>query len=300
MDEFWLINGVIALILISSFISIVKGNLFINNKHKKLTLSFLFLYLTPLLLIFLYAAFTEPSYKYEYGKTWTSLLEVGSPKAVVLPLFFVGVIRVLYALYTNKITWIDFFIQLTFVLFNVHHVITIPFKHYGFDMIIMNNIQPALYLLSHSALLCLFFKEAKSKHKLSHQLLPITSWLLGLSATYIWKVCEAKKLFNELPESPPSSCFIVTAAGKGHKELVGSFFSPAHNKVMTRQLIIFYQFEYYLMGNFPRFHKGLRKVYNAVGPHIAKRIRTRWIADLVYLLLKPLEYLILLILMLRK
>lgn len=296
---FWLLNGVVALILISSFILIVRGNLFENNKHRRLTLAFLFLYITPLILIVLYSSVTVPSYKYEYGKTWISLLEVGNAKLIVLPLFIIGVMRVLFALYNNKITWLDFFIQLTFVLFNIQHVSSHAFKHSGFEILLINNIQPGLYLLPHLALLIIFFKEAKSKHTLSQQLLPTASWLLGLSATYIWKIYEAKRLFRELPAEPPG-CFIVTAAGKGHKELVGSFYSPAYNKVMTRQLIIFYQFEFYLMEHFPRFHKGLRKVYNHIGPKIAKRIRTQWIADAVYLLLKPLEYMILLILMLRK
>lgn len=280
---------------ITALLFYMSQNILISKKSKWWTGVMVVIgYLVPFFLIILFSDVLKPDYKYGLGKTYWSLIDVGYAGYAIIPLFIVGVIRILYAIFSGRLRIVDILIQSTFSLTAFWLGIYYIEKTSLFGGIAI------LYGLFHLFITKEIWVIVREQQRNQRDILSIVAWILGLSATYIWKVYEAKKLFNELPETPPSGCFIVTAAGKGHQNFVGSFFSPAHNKVMTRQLIIFYQFEFYLMERFPRFHKGLRKVYNIIGPKIAKRIHTKWIADMVYLLLKPLEFFILLILICRK
>lgn len=66
--------------------------------------------------------------------------------------------------------------------------------------------------------------------------------------------------------------------------------------VVNRQLCIANAFEQWLMECFPRFHHWVRFVYDRYGFPLAKHIHTRKQANLIYLLMKPLEYIFLFIL----
>ena len=46
--------------------------------------------------------------------------------------------------------------------------------------------------------------------------------------------------------------------------------------------------ELLLAQRLPRLHRALRAVYDRVGPPIARRIRSPWLADVSYLLFAPL------------
>jgi hypothetical protein len=41
---------------------------------------------------------------------------------------------------------------------------------------------------------------------------------------------------------------------------------------------------------FPAFHKIIRKIYDTCGYPISKNITNKYISDIVYILMKPLEY----------
>jgi len=60
-------------------------------------------------------------------------------------------------------------------------------------------------------------------------------------------------------------------------------------RVVNRQLLIFWQFEALWQKSSPRTHHGFRWIYNRIGPMVAQRVRSKFIADTVYLLLKPFE-----------
>jgi hypothetical protein len=107
-------------------------------------------------------------------------------------------------------------------------------------------------------------------------------WLLGI----FW----ARRHYESLPES--SGCFIVTAASRGHEPLVGPFVEVTHGGVIRRvnqQLRTLWQFEALWQSRAPRSHAGFRLFYDRIGPLVARRIRSPWLADLVYVGLKPLE-----------
>ncbi|MDA8745526.1 hypothetical protein N9N28_12910 [Rubripirellula amarantea] len=86
--------------------------------------------------------------------------------------------------------------------------------------------------------------------------------------------------YSTLPVTPPSSCYVVTAASRGHVWLV--------NK---NQLVALKMFELVLQARHPRTHRMLRLAYDRIGPALARRISNPWLADVAYLLLKPVEWL---------
>ncbi len=88
--------------------------------------------------------------------------------------------------------------------------------------------------------------------------------------------------YGTLPVTPVGDCYVVTAAGRGHAWFVDA-----------RQLIVLKTFELVIQSNFPSIHRWLREVYDIVGPRLARRISNPWVADLAYVSLKPLEWLIL-------
>ncbi|HEY3760820.1 MAG TPA: DUF6688 family protein [Verrucomicrobiae bacterium] len=101
----------------------------------------------------------------------------------------------------------------------------------------------------------------------------------------------SRSLFASLPDQQPS-CFIVTAAGRGHAIFVGRHIEIEHNGrnvLVNQQLITFWQFENRWQNFSPRSHQVFRCGYNRIGPVIAARIKSPWFADFVYLTLKPFE-----------
>jgi hypothetical protein len=101
----------------------------------------------------------------------------------------------------------------------------------------------------------------------------------------------SKKHYLSLPDNPPS-CFVVTAAVRGHEWLVGPFSTIERRgvqRVVNSQLATFWLFERLWAIHRPRTHRIFRRIYNLIGPRVASRVASPVAADLVYLLLKPLE-----------
>lgn len=63
-----------------------------------------------------------------------------------------------------------------------------------------------------------------------------------------------------------------------------------HRIVVNRQLLVANAYEDLLAERLPGVHRRVRHFYNTYGYPIAGHIRNRRTADLVYLLMKPLEY----------
>jgi hypothetical protein len=108
----------------------------------------------------------------------------------------------------------------------------------------------------------------------------LASWILSVG------------IFESLPNQQPDDCFVVTAAGRGHRKLVGPFWEIERRGEWRRanqQLITLWQFENLWRNKSPRTHEKFRRLYNLVGPRIAARIRSPWLADAAFLALKPVE-----------
>lgn len=93
--------------------------------------------------------------------------------------------------------------------------------------------------------------------------------------------------------------YLCTVAAGGHKKIVKPIRMGerhGHRVVVNRQLCVANAFEQILEEQTPRFHKCIRHFYDTYGFPIAKLIRTKTAADIVYLLMKPLEWFFLIVL----
>lgn len=100
-----------------------------------------------------------------------------------------------------------------------------------------------------------------------------------------------------LQKSPPNITYdehyLCTVAAGGHPKVVKPLRMGerhGHRIVVNRQLLVANAFEDLLAERLPGIHGKLRHFYDTYGYPIARHIRNRWTADLVYLLMKPLEY----------
>ena len=105
-------------------------------------------------------------------------------------------------------------------------------------------------------------------------------------------------------KTPPPNVFmdthyLCTAAARGHPKLVKPLRvgrRHGHTVLVNRQLCVANAFEGLLEEKTPRLHRAVRRFYDRTGYPIARHIRSPWAADAVYCLMKPLEWLFLLVL----
>lgn len=108
--------------------------------------------------------------------------------------------------------------------------------------------------------------------------------------------------YSEIPVPPPEIVpgdghYLCTVSAMGHKRLVKPVRSGIRHGeriVVNRQLLIANAFENILEQHTPHLHKRIRRFYDTHGYPISKHIQTKWSADIVYLLMKPLEWFFLL------
>ena len=104
--------------------------------------------------------------------------------------------------------------------------------------------------------------------------------------------------FSQMVSPPPfyymyGDHYLCTVAAGGHKRLVKPEHlgkRHGHTIIVNRQLCIANAFEEVIAEKTPRFHRNLRHFYDTYGYPVAKHITNPWRADLVYLLMKPLEW----------
>lgn len=117
------------------------------------------------------------------------------------------------------------------------------------------------------------------------------SAMIGSLPFWIGSVWWSKHTYAALPDVAPG-CFIVTAAGRGHRRLVGPFFEierKGRTLRANRQLITLWQFENIWQTKSPQSHRVFRRFYNRFGPIMAAQIKSPWLADLAYIAIKPVE-----------
>ncbi len=121
------------------------------------------------------------------------------------------------------------------------------------------------------------------------------SYLLAVCGSipfWIGSVIWSRRIYESLPNNPPD-CFVVTAAARGHVSFVGPFFEINHGgrrRKANQQLITLWQFEALWRGHAPRSHALFRRVYNRLGPAVARRITSPGMADIVHFTIKPVEF----------
>lgn len=93
--------------------------------------------------------------------------------------------------------------------------------------------------------------------------------------------------------------YLCTVSLRGHRKLVKpTRFGVRRGEkiVVNRQLCVANAFEQLIEEKAPRFHRAVRTVYDTYGYPISKHINSAWSADIVYLLMKPLEWMLVLVL----
>ncbi|MBO4618407.1 MAG: hypothetical protein J5717_13790 [Lachnospiraceae bacterium] len=101
------------------------------------------------------------------------------------------------------------------------------------------------------------------------------------------------------PNLPYEGHYLCTVAARGHKGLVKPLRYGERNGtvvVVNRQLEIANAFEQVIEERTPRFHRAVRNFYDKHGLPIARVIRTKFSSDVVYILMKPLEWIFLIVL----
>lgn len=121
---------------------------------------------------------------------------------------------------------------------------------------------------------------------------------------------EAIKAFLETSDwtlstkiSPPSITYdghyLCTVSLKGHKNIVKPIrmgIRRGKKIVVNRQLCVANAFEDLVQERMPRFHHFIRYIYDKYGYPLSKHINTALQADITYILMKPLEWIFLLVL----
>ncbi len=93
--------------------------------------------------------------------------------------------------------------------------------------------------------------------------------------------------------------YLCTVAAGGHEKIVKPVrYGIRRNQkiVVNRQLLIANAFEDLIAERLPKFHRRIRNFYDKYGYPVSRHITTRTRADIVYLLMKPLEYIFLAVL----
>ncbi len=93
--------------------------------------------------------------------------------------------------------------------------------------------------------------------------------------------------------------YLCTVAAGGHRRIVKPIrkgVRHGHEVIVNRQLCIANAFEEVIKEKTPRFHRAVRSFYDRYGFPVAKLIRKKWQADVVYIIMKPLEWIFLVVL----
>lgn len=87
--------------------------------------------------------------------------------------------------------------------------------------------------------------------------------------------------------------YLCTVAAGGHKEVVHPLREGkrhGHKVLVNRQLCVANAFEQLLQEGMPKTHRAIRRFYDKYGYPIAKHIKSPYVADAVWFLMKPLEW----------
>lgn len=125
------------------------------------------------------------------------------------------------------------------------------------------------------------------------QLFVVCTWLAAHFGA--WRAAVDRMLieYAKLPTTPPTSCYVCTAAAKGHGWLTRTQRRrcPSGERYrVNNQMRRLKAVELILRHTSPRMHHACRAIYDRTGPALAARLDHPWLADVAYLSLKPLEW----------
>lgn len=135
-------------------------------------------------------------------------------------------------------------------------------------------------------------------------LLPVLGILVGLLVLFGQQPDSIIKVFTQTSDwilsgeiSPPpvayDTHYLCTVSLRGHRKFVKPLrygIRRGEKIVVNRQLCVANAFEQLLEEKTPNLHRKIRRFYDTYGYPISRHINTAFAADLVYLLMKPLEW----------
>ena len=140
-------------------------------------------------------------------------------------------------------------------------------------------------------------------------MVPLLGILIGILALFGQAPDSVIKAFTETAEwnlstkIPAQSLeydghYLCTVAAGGHKEIVKPIRLGRRGGkyiVVNRQLCIANAFEQIIEEKTPKFHYVVRSFYDKYGYPVAKHINSKYTADFIYFLMKPLEWIFLIV-----
>ncbi|MBQ8528015.1 MAG: hypothetical protein IJ429_06020 [Lachnospiraceae bacterium] len=135
-------------------------------------------------------------------------------------------------------------------------------------------------------------------------LLPVLGILVGLLILFGQQPDSIIKVFTQTSDwvlsgeiSPPpvayDTHYLCTVSLRGHKKIVKPLrygIRRGEKIVVNRQLCVANAFEQLLEEKAPHLHRKIRRFYDTYGYPVSRHINTAWAADIVYILMKPLEW----------
>lgn len=128
--------------------------------------------------------------------------------------------------------------------------------------------------------------------------------LFGQAPDSVIKAWTETSQFNLSQKVSPQNIYydehyLCTVAAGGHQKVVRpkrKGIRHGHEVIVNRQLCIANAFEQVLEERTPHFHRKVRTFYDTYGFPVAKLIHSKYIADLIYYFMKPLEWVFLIVL----
>ena len=229
------------------------------------------------------------------------------------PLVIVGAMS---GIFICSIYMITFIIQLSknmleLAILGIPYLIIFPINY------ILCSIRAEIEIMKKYKEQNLKAKEYNSKflNKCSKLLYNIDNWpiiaiLVCILVLFGQRPDEAIKAFLETSDwtlstkiSPPSITYdghyLCTVSLRGHKNIVKPIrmgIRKGEKIVVNRQLCVANAFEDLIQERTPKFHYFVRYIYDKYGYPLSKHINTAFQADITYILMKPLEWIFLLVL----
>ena len=164
-----------------------------------------------------------------------------------------------------------------------------------FVLVTLSMISPWTALIAYTAA-WLEIRQQRSSKKIRSDLLCWGLWASGYWLSWSLAIKSALRLYQSLPSKPPD-CFIATAAAQAAPHFTRAAQRCAKSGTTYQcndQVRHLKGLEIALLTVCPPLHRSLRKWYNAIGPILANRLRrcrSSTLANLVYITLKPAEWL---------
>jgi hypothetical protein len=144
----------------------------------------------------------------------------------------------------------------------------------------------AIFAARHSGVERLRFSLAR--------LMGVVTWAAAFFGAWRTSVLLMLEEYAKLPTTPPPSCYVCTAAARGHRRLVGAeqYVGPGGRVYhVNDQMRYLKAAELLLAAICPGVHRTCRRAYDRIGPRLAAMLIHPLLADVAYLLLKPPEWL---------